>query len=93
MSLDFDPFGDAWRADPYPVYRRLRDEAPVFHSARRDVWCVTRYDDVMQVLKTPEIYSSRAMFTMLMAGGDEKRPPLVVATCSASSRRWSGARA
>jgi cytochrome P450 len=37
---------------------------------------VTRFDDVMHVLKTPEIFSSRAMFTMIMAGGREKMPPL-----------------
>jgi cytochrome P450 len=30
----------------------------------------------MEVLQTPEVYSSRAMFTMLMAGGSEKLPPL-----------------
>src|SRR5262245_34859959 len=69
-SLEFDPL--ATQADPYPLYRRLRDEAPVHHSEKRRVWSVTRYDDVMHVLKSPEIFSSRAMFTMLMAGGSEK---------------------
>lgn len=37
---------------------------------------MTRFDDVMHVLKTPEQFSSRAMFTMIMAGGSEKLPPL-----------------
>ena len=73
-SLDFDPL--APMDDPYPVYRRLRDEAPVHHNAERRMWSVTRFDDVMHVLKTPEIFSSRAMFTMIMAGGREKMPPL-----------------
>jgi len=70
--LEFDPL--ASHADPYPIYRRLRDEAPVHHNAERRVWSVTRFDDVMHVLKTPEIFSSRAMFTMVMAGGNEKTP-------------------
>jgi cytochrome P450 len=65
----FDPF--ATKDDPYPIYRRLRDEAPVHYSEERRVWSVTRFDDVMHVLKSPEIFSSRAMFTMLMAGGSE----------------------
>src|SRR4029453_7037558 len=65
----FDPF--ATQADPYPTYRRLRDEAPVHYSAERRVWSVTRFDDVMHVLKTPEVFSSRAMFKLLMAGGRE----------------------
>ncbi len=73
-SLEFDPL--ASHADPYPIYRRLRDEAPVHHNEQRRIWSVTRFDDVMHVLKTPEIFSSRAMFTMIMAGGNEKLPPL-----------------
>jgi cytochrome P450 len=72
--LQFDPL--AAHADPYPIYRRLRDEAPVHHNAQRGIWSVTRFDDVMHVLKTPEIFSSRAMFTMIMAGGNDKLPPL-----------------
>ena len=66
----FDPF--ASQADPYPIYRRLRDEAPVHYSAERRVWSVTRFDDVMHVLKSPEVFSSRAMFKLLMAGGSER---------------------
>jgi cytochrome P450 len=66
----FDPFSTL--ADPYPIYRRLRDEAPVDYSAERRVWSVTRFDDVMHVLKSPEVFSSRAMFQLLMAGGSEK---------------------
>ena len=65
----FDPF--ATHDDPYPIYRHLRDEAPVHYSKERRVWSVTRFDDVMHVLKSPEVFSSRAMFKLLMAGGSE----------------------
>jgi len=75
MSLDYDPMSPRWRDDPYPVYRRLRDEAPVHFAPEANAWCVSRYDDVQSVLNDPETFSSRAMFTVLMAGGDEK-PPL-----------------
>lgn len=73
MSLDFDPFSPP--DDPYPTFRQLRDEVPVHHSAERGIWSVTRYDDVMHVLKSPDVFSSRAMFTVLLAGGSEKLPP------------------
>jgi len=36
--------------DPYPLYRQLRDEAPVFHDLERDQYVVTRFDDVYAVL-------------------------------------------
>jgi cytochrome P450 len=71
-TIQFDPL--ASHADPYPLYRRLRDEAPVHYNAERGIWSVTRFDDVMQVLRMPDVYSSRAMFTMVMAGGNEKMP-------------------
>ncbi len=76
MDLPFDPFSSDGREDPYPTYRRLRDEAPVHHSSERGVYSITRYDDVVAVLNDPDTFSSRAMFTMLMNGGDEGRPPL-----------------
>ncbi len=75
MSFAFDPLAPD-PDDPYPSYRRLRDEAPVHFCPERGIYSVTRYDDVMFVLRSPELFSSRAMFTMLMAGGSEKMPPL-----------------
>ncbi len=69
MSFEFDPF--ASHADPYPMYRRLRDEAPVYYSPERRFFLVTRFDDVVHVLKSPENFSSRAMFTMTFGGGSE----------------------
>ncbi len=42
-----------FKANPYPFYARLRTEAPVYptRALSRQVWLVTRYDDVLQVLK------------------------------------------
>lgn len=44
----------AFKANPYPFYARLRDEAPAWRTTLRDrrtAWLVTRYDDVARVLK------------------------------------------
>jgi cytochrome P450 len=46
----FDPYDASFIDDPYPTYRRLRDEAPVFR-AEMGFWVVTRYDDVMESLR------------------------------------------
>ena len=43
-----------FKADPWEFYKRLRDEAPVFRvslPANQSAWLVTRYDDVVEVLK------------------------------------------
>src|SRR5262245_23302613 len=44
--------------DPYPVYRRLREEAPLYHDEHADVWAFSRFDDVSAVSKDWETYSS-----------------------------------
>ena len=42
----YNPFSEEVMADPYPVYRRLRDEAPVYRLANYDCWAVSRFEDV-----------------------------------------------
>ncbi len=46
--------------DPHEAFRWMRDEAPVYWDASADggLWGVTRYDDVMEISRTPEIFCS-----------------------------------
>ncbi len=46
-----------YSGDPWPVYRRLRDEAPVYRD-RNGLWCISRYRDVLAVEKNTALYSS-----------------------------------
>ena len=50
LSL-FQLLDPAVHADPYPFYRRLREQAPVMWDPFMHTWVVTRYDDVQRVLK------------------------------------------
>lgn len=50
--------GDAFYDDPYPTYRRFRDEAPILHDAETGLWFVSRYADVERALKDPALFSS-----------------------------------
>ena len=45
------------RNDPFPFYRALREREPVYYDPQLDVYLVTRYDDVMTVLRDPVTYS------------------------------------
>jgi pimeloyl-[acyl-carrier protein] synthase len=49
LSL-FQLLDPAVHADPYPFYRRLREQAPVMWDPFMHTWVVTRYEDVMTVL-------------------------------------------
>jgi cytochrome P450 len=44
--------------DPFPIYARLRDEAPVCFVPAVGLWLVTRWDDVQHVATHPEIFSA-----------------------------------
>jgi cytochrome P450 len=56
--LDFDPYDAELREDPYPSYKRLRDEAPVFWSERFNMRVLTRYADVQAAGRDWKTYSS-----------------------------------
>jgi cytochrome P450 len=49
-DLYYDPFDPVIDADPYPVYRRLREEAPLYYNQRHDFYAVSRADDVDRIL-------------------------------------------
>jgi cytochrome P450 len=55
---DFDPSLPDHIANPYPFFRRLRREAPVFWSEQLQSWVLTRYDDVRSVLADDASFSS-----------------------------------
>ncbi len=57
-DLYYDPYDAVIDADPYPVWKRLRDEAPVYHNERYDFWALSRYDDVLAGLLDWETFSS-----------------------------------
>jgi cytochrome P450 len=51
-DLHFNPMDPEFVADPYPMYHRLRAEDPVHHSPL-GFWVLTRYEDVVAVLRDP----------------------------------------
>ena len=45
-DLVWDPYDVEIDADPYAVYARLRDEAPLYYNEQYDFFAVSRFDDV-----------------------------------------------
>ncbi|MGH0028462.1 MAG: cytochrome P450 [Myxococcota bacterium] len=65
MPVAFEPFSAQDREDPYPVYRRLRNEAPVHWAPESGLFCLSRHADVAGALKDPQTFSSAAMNSVL----------------------------
>ena len=43
-----DPYDYDFHEDPYPYYKRLRDEAPLYHNAELGFWALSRHHDVRE---------------------------------------------
>jgi cytochrome P450 len=56
--MEFNPFDHETQANPYPVYRWMRDEAPVYHNEKVGFWALSRYDDVLQAHLDPTTFTS-----------------------------------
>lgn len=56
--LRYDPFDARTQRDPFPIYRRLRDEDPVHHVADRGFWALSRFDDVFRAARDTDTFSS-----------------------------------
>lgn len=57
-SLDFDPQALSELPDPYPIFADLREHHPVHYSPERDLWVVSRYEDVRRILLDAETFAS-----------------------------------
>jgi cytochrome P450 len=65
---------------PYPAYKTLRDEAPVYKIEGTDMFAVTRYDDVREVLMDPKRFPSSSADTPFRASaGNVERGAMVAA--------------
>ena len=78
-DLYYDPYNVNMNADPYPVYRRLREEAPLYYNARHDFYALSRFDDVDAVLSDPKTYiSGRGGILEIIKANMEFPPGLVI---------------
>ena len=71
----YDPFGPDFQADPFAVYRWMRDEAPVYYSEKWSWWALSRFEDVRAAVLDPETYRQlRGHRHRRHREGPERRP-------------------
>lgn len=57
-ELYWDPYDAALARDPYPIFNRLREEAPLYYNERHDFYALSRYADCQRGLADWQTYSS-----------------------------------
>jgi cytochrome P450 len=58
VAFEYDPFSYEQDEDPYPIYARMREEAPAYYNPRLDFWALTRFEDNLAAMVDSETYSS-----------------------------------
>jgi len=54
-----DPYDYDFHEDPYPYYKRLRDQAPLYHNEELGFWALSRHQDVLQGFRNSTTLSNR----------------------------------
>jgi cytochrome P450 len=63
-DIYWDPFDIELDTSPYEMWRRMRDEAPVYYNERYDFFALSRFDDVERAHKDPARFSSAHGITL-----------------------------
>ncbi len=78
MTVYYDPYDVGIVADPYPVYARLREEAPIYHNERYGFWALSRHADVEKALADWETFSNSRSDILELIKSDFDMPPGVM---------------
>jgi len=54
----YDPYDEQIDTDPHPLWRRMRDEQPLYWNAEHQFWVLTRFEDVWTAYRDPVRFSS-----------------------------------
>src|SRR5574338_750399 len=75
VDLYYDPYDFEIDSDPYPVWRRLREERPLYYNERYGFWALSRFDDVERALVDWRTYSSAKGTVLELIKADMEIPP------------------
>ncbi len=74
-DIYYDPYDFEIDSDPYPIWRRLRDERPLYYNERYDFFAVSRFEDVDQCSRDWETYISGKGTVLELIKSDIELPP------------------
>ena len=77
-DLYYDPFDTEIDKDPHPVWRRLREEAPLYYNEKHDFFALSRFDDVDKALMNWDVYRSGRGSTLEIIKANITLPPGII---------------
>ena len=76
-AVHWDPYNPNYFKDPYPIFRRLREEAPLYHNQEHGFYAISRYADVENALKDVATFSSARGTILEIIKANVQLPPSV----------------
>src|SRR5688572_14602413 len=78
-DLYYDPYDYVIDADPYPVWTRLRNDAPLYWNEKHSFYALSRYDDVLEGLADQQTYvSSHGIVLEMIADEPYENIPMMI---------------
>lgn len=75
----YDPWDADLNADPYPMFRRIRENAPLYYNPEHDFYALSRFDDVNRALVDHQTFSSaRGVVLEIIKAGIEIPGGLII---------------
>ncbi|KQH76422.1 cytochrome [Mycobacterium gordonae] len=74
----FDPYDVELNADPYPMFRRLREESPLYYNEQHDFYALSRFADVDNAIVDHQTFSSARGAILELIRANIEMPPGVL---------------
>lgn len=74
----FDPYDVELNADPYPMFRRLREESPLYYNEQHDFYALSRFADVDNAIVDYQTFSSARGAILELIRANIEMPPGVL---------------
>ena len=75
VGLRYDPYDKGTALNPHPLFRRLRDEKPLYFNEEHGFYALSRFDDIQQALKNRDAFLSGRGVTLESLKSNEVIPP------------------
>jgi len=78
-AAHYDPYNIELNNDPYPMFRRLREEAPLYYNSEHDFYALSRFDDVHAAFSDHQTFSSaKGAVLEIIKSGMEIPPGILI---------------
>jgi cytochrome P450 len=86
----YDPFSYDFHEDPYPVYRWMRDEAPLYRNEALDFYALTRFQDNLDAFVDKDLYTSTWSTSLEFMDGPKPDSGLMIYMDPPEHNRYRG---